>query len=388
MKKMFSLSNLRALSALLAILLVIPLPWKGLTGFYAWLSPFIMLNSVFTLKSLVVLNAVAFLVLVFILFRKRWFCHNLCPVGWGCDLVSGLNTKNNFTYKRVAYIGKWLVVFSLASALVGFPVFIILDPMAIFNGFFDIFSNRLNLVAIISLSGLPVLLLIHLFMPGIWCSRLCPLGGLQLLTADIKTLINRILNKRKQEALTTGAGRRYFIMSGLGLLAGVSIRRFIKPSSVNIIRPPGAVEPALFNLLCCRCGNCTKVCPTGIITPHTGNTNILTWLTPEIRFTSGYCLETCNLCSRICPSGAIKLFSVKAKAQLFMGTAVVRLDDCLLLKNKECIKCKESCKFDAIEFVPRGSFLNMIPVVDEKKCVGCGACGVICPEGCIVINPL
>ena len=377
MKNILRLHNLRALSTLLAVLLVIPVSWKGLTGFYTWLSPFIMLNSLFTLKSFVWLNVVAFLVLLFVLFRKRWFCYHLCPVGWSCDMVSGLNQRNTFTYNRLPDIGKWLAILSLAAAIVGFPLFIIFDPLAIFNGFFSIFSGKFNLVAIISLSGLPLLLVIHLFFPGIWCTKLCPLGGLQLVIAELK----------KPESSTSDSGRRYFLMSGIGLLAGVTIPGFLKPSADHIIRPPAAVEPALFNSLCCRCGNCIKVCPTDIITPHTDFGDILGWMTPEIIFKDGYCLETCNLCSRVCPTGAITLFSVEAKNQLFMGTAEVHLENCLLLNNRECVRCRESCKYEAIEFVSEDSSLYVIPVVDTRRCVGCGACAVICPESCIVINP-
>ena len=70
-----------------------------------------------------------------------------------------------------------------------------------------------------------------------------------------------------------------------------------------------------------------------------------------------------------------------------MGSAEVHLENCLLLNNTECVRCKESCKFEALEFVAEDSFLYMVPVVDPRKCVGCGACAIICPESCIVINP-
>ena len=388
MKNILRLFNLRALSTSLAVLLALPLTWKGLTGFYTWLSPFIMLNSVFTLKSYIWLNIVAFIVLLFVLFRKRWFCHHLCPVGWSCDLVSGLNHRKTFTYKRLPDIGKWLAIISLAAAIVGFPLFIIFDPLAIFNGFFTIFSSKLDLVALLTLSGFPVLLLVHLLFPGVWCTKLCPLGGFQLVITDVKTRLDRLFGNKKPESSTTDPGRRYFLMSGIGLLAGITIPGFLKPQAENIIRPPAAVDPDLFNRLCCRCGNCSKACPTGIIIPHTDFNNILSWMTPEIIFKSGYCLETCNLCSQVCPSGAITLFNPKAKGQLFMGTAKVDIGNCLLLKNKECIRCRESCKYDAIKFVARENILNVIPVVDTKKCVGCGACMVTCPVSCISISSM
>jgi ferredoxin-type protein NapF len=388
MKNIIRSSNLRAFSTLAAVALAIPFSWKGLTGFYTWLSPFIMSNSVAALKSFVWLNFISLAVLLFVLFRKKWFCNKLCPVGWMCDFVSGINKNKTYTYKRLPEIGKWLATLSLASAIIGFPLFVIFDPLAIFNGFFSIFSGKSSLVVLISLSGLPILLLIHIFSPGIWCSKLCPLGGLHSVIADGKSLFNRILNKKEIESPANGQGRRYFLFTGIGLLAGATIPRVLKPISEGIIRPPASVEPVLFNTLCCRCGSCKKVCPTDILIPHTDFGNVLSWMTPEISFKSGYCLETCNLCSQVCPTGAITLFDIKAKNQLFIGTAEVHLENCLLLNNKECVKCKESCKYNAIEFKAQGSIFNVVPVTDSKKCVGCGACEVICPKSCIVVKPV
>lgn len=387
MKSIFRLSNLRAFSALVALALAIPVSLVGFTGFYTWLSPFIMLNSVFALKSFVGLNIVAFLVLIYVLFRKRWFCHHICPVGWSCDMVSDLNKRKIFTYSRLPDINKWLAMLSLAAAIVGFPLFIILDPLSLFNGFFTIFSGKLSLAVLISLSGFPLLLLLHIFFPGIWCAKLCPLGGLQLVMADVKVLLHRVFSNKKPESSVTTSGRRYFLMSGIGLLTGAMIPRFLKSPAESMIRPPAAVEHILFNSLCCRCGNCNKACPTGIIIPYTDFSNIMAWMTPEISFKEGYCLETCNLCSRVCPTGAINLFSIKAKSQLFIGIAEFHPENCLLLNNKECVRCKESCKYNALEFIADGNIFNMVPLVSAEKCVGCGACAVVCPENCIIIKP-
>jgi ferredoxin-type protein NapF len=388
MKNILRSSNLRALSTLIAVILAIQFSWKGLTGFYSWVSPFIMLNSVLALKSLVWLNIVALPVILFILFRKKWFCHNLCPVGWGCDFVSGISRKKSLSYNRLPEIGKWLAIISLAAAIVGFPLFIIFDPLAIFNGFFTIFSAKNYTVLLISLTGLPVLLLIHLFFPGLWCAKLCPLGGFQSVISDSKVQVKRLFTKKEIESMPADSGRRYFLFTGIGLLAGATIPRVLKSPAENTLRPPASVEPGLFSTLCCRCGSCFKVCPTEIIIPHTGVGNILSWMTPEISFKSGYCLETCNLCSQVCPTGAITLFDIRAKSQLFMGTAEVHLENCLLLHNKECVKCKESCKYDAIEFKTQDNIFKVSPVININKCVGCGACEVICPKNCIIIKPI
>jgi len=385
MKNLFRSSNLRTLSFLMAIVLALPLSWKGLTGFHTWLSPFIMLNSVIAVKSFVWLNIVAFPVLLFVFFRKRWFCLNLCPAGWCFDRISALNKDKTYTYKRLPDIGKWLAIISLASAIIGLPLFLVFDPLAIFNGFFTILSGGMNIFAIISLSGFLLLLTIHFFYPGVWCAKLCPLGGLQLVINDLTTRLKLFFNKQKPLPHGIDPGRRYFLMSGIGLIAGITIPKFLKPPAEIIIRPPATVAPPLLYSLCCRCGNCIKACPTGIIKYSTDFTGIPAWMTPEISYESGYCLETCNLCGQVCPTGAITLFNFSAKGQLFMGTAKVQLENCLLFNNIECVKCKESCKYKAIAFVAKENILNMVPMIDKDRCVGCGACEVICPTDCIHI---
>ena len=387
MKNILRVSNIRALSALLAVLLTIPLSWKGLTGFYTWLSPFIMLNSVFVLKSFVFLNLAGFIIVLLVLLRNRWFCRYLCPVGWSCDLVSRFSRRKTSDYKHLPEIGKWIALLSLAAALAGLPLFILLDPMAIFYSFFTAISVKTTILVIVSLSGFPVLLALHLYFPGIWCNKLCPLGGLQGVLSDIKAQLAILFARKNSEQTSQGASRRLFIASGIGLTAGFLIPGLLKPGDVNYIRPPASVKPELFNTLCIRCGNCIKVCPTGIITHHTLPGSLLAWMTPEVRYADGYCLETCNLCSKVCPSGSITLFNVKAKNQLFMGTAEVHLANCLLTKNTECDRCKVSCKFAALEIVPDYQSLQSKPVIETSRCVGCGACAVICPESTIFMKP-
>lgn len=386
MKNIVRVFNLRTLSFIVAVLLALPLSLKGWTGIYLWLSPFIMLNSVFALKSFVLFNAIGFIVLAIVIFSKRWFCNNLCPVGWSCDRVSNLSNKS-FTYKKVPDFGRWLAIISLTASIAGLPLLVIIDPLTIFNGFFLIFAGNNDSIKIILSLFFPMLLLIHLLLPGIWCKKLCPLGGLQLLLHDAGNILKKLSGRTETDASGFNRGRRYFLMAGAGLGAGLLVPQVIKPSEQKKIRPPASAEPMLLNFLCCRCGSCSRVCPTGIIKPVTETGYPLSWLTPELEFSEGYCLETCNLCGKVCPTGAISAFSVEAKRELFIGSAAIELKNCLLLNNRECIKCKESCKYDAIEFVISGNVLNVAPVVDLKKCVGCGACAVVCPQECILITP-
>lgn len=382
------ISEIRTLSFFTALILALPITIPALTGFYTWLSPFIMLNSVIILKSFVLLNFISIFILIFSIIRKRWFCRYLCPVGRVCDLISAHSCRKSFSLKKLPEIGKWIAIISPFAALVGFPLLVILDPMSIFNGFFPSFSANINFVKILSLSGLPLLMILNLFMPGIWCNKLCPLGGLQLIMFELKNLILKLFKKNNTIKESADPLRRLMLASGTGLIAGFFIPKFLKPHNADLIRPPASVPADLFNTLCIRCGNCIKACPTDILIHHTGTNPILAWMTPEVSFEKGYCLETCNLCGRVCPSGAITLFSTEAKKEIFMGSAEINLDNCLLLQNTECDRCKEACKYAALDIVPLADTLMMKPEVIKDKCVGCGACAVICPVLTISIKTI
>lgn len=385
MRKTIIASDVRTLSLIIAVIFAIPGLWKGFQGIYVRLSPFIMLNSVLALKSLVLLNTIAIPVMVLIIIRKRWFCKYLCPAGWCLDKVSALNRSEKYDYIKVPEIGKWLVITSLLAAFFGFPLFVILDPLSVFNGFFVSFSGKPDIKVIISFAFFPLLLLIHIPFPGIWCRKLCPLGGLQTILWDFRIFISRLFSLKKPASCPELPARRYFIMSGTGLIAALIIPRLMKPIEIKSIRPPGSVEPVLYNILCSRCGNCIKACPSNIIIHNSDFNKPLSWMTPIISYKSGYCIESCNVCGKVCPTGAIKLFSIEAKSSLFMGTARINTENCYLSNNMECIKCREACKYDAVEFLPGSNVLNMLPSIDNQKCLGCGACEVICPAECIKV---
>ena len=57
----------------------------------------------------------------------------------------------------------------------------------------------------------------------------------------------------------------------------------------------------------------------------------------------------------------------------------IGLEKCLLTELKECDRCKTVCPYEAIKIVPTDAPFISKPVVDLKKCVGCGACAAVCP---------
>jgi ferredoxin-type protein NapF len=387
MKIVLKSETVRIASTLAAFFLALPLGLKGLTGIFVWTSPFIMLNSIIILKSFVVLNLLGIAVLLVVIFKNRFFCRYMCPAGFCCDKISGISRTKVSIHKKMPAVGPWLALISLAAAFAGIPLLILLDPLAIFHGTFSILSGDLSFVTILSFSGFPLLLAINYILPDIWCSRICPLGGLQDLLTDIRRRITRLIRHKAQENNTYSSARRLFLATGLGIVSGILIRKLINPAHPQYFRPPASLEPATFNTLCIRCGNCIKSCPTNIISHHTDFNDIASWMTPEINYINGYCLENCNLCSSVCPTGSITLFSPDAKKGIFMGSAMVDFEKCLLARNRECDRCITACKYDAVKIIPSSRLLLMTPVIDQKKCVGCGGCAVICPPGAINMIP-
>jgi hypothetical protein len=106
-----------------------------------------MHNSVLALKSFVVLNTAALAVLVTAFVKKRFFCIYLCPVGYSCDTVSRISPFKSNNLKKIPDISRWIALGSIASAAAGLPLFILLDPLAIFHGFFTSCPEILDLPA-------------------------------------------------------------------------------------------------------------------------------------------------------------------------------------------------------------------------------------------------
>jgi len=261
-------------------------------------------------------------------------------------------------------------------------VFVILDTFYIFQASFEPLRSGFNMGTLIKLFPLAGIIGINLFYPDSWCSSLCPLGGLQLIVADVKKSIAGIKNA------STGKSRRHFIASLTGLTAGILALSIIRRQSASLhsqIMPPSSLPFDEYLLTCVRCGNCIGACPTNILYQQT-SVGLLALLAPAVDFSESYCLPDCNRCGDVCPSGAIVKFSLKEKPGLIMASANVDYENCLLYNQKECNQCKQFCAYDAVSYQVPPGLMNPIPVFDKEKCVGCGACKIVCPENVIHIN--
>ena len=152
--------------------------------------------------------------------------------------------------------------------------------------------------------------------------------------------------------------------------------------------PAGAVGLDNLSLRCTACGLCISKCPENVLRP---STKLDSLFQPTMAYDKGWCRPKCTLCSQVCPAGAILPVKPEEKTAVHIGHAVWLKDNCLpFSQGTECGNCARHCPAGAISMVRIGNsglagkgavdeFLR-IPVVNEDRCIGCGACENLCPS--------
>ncbi len=171
-----------------------------------------------------------------------------------------------------------------------------------------------------------------------------------------------------------------------------------KPERKHKITPPGSVSARNLQSHCTACQLCVDSCPNDVLRP---NSSLKNFMQPEVSFERGYCRPECNRCSQVCPTGAIKPLSIEERSSTQVGHAVWIRENCIPAnESKTCGNCERHCPTGAIQMVPDGdgyhkndrgrwvdrdnqpidmNAVHIIPVVNEEKCIGCGACENLCP---------
>ena len=146
------------------------------------------------------------------------------------------------------------------------------------------------------------------------------------------------------------------------------------------LEPPGALSLKHFAQHCTACQLCVSVCPNGVLRP---STDLSRFMQPEMSFERGYCRPECNKCSQVCPTEAIVPVTVAEKSAIHIGHAVWIRKNCIpIVDGQECGNCARHCPTGAIMMIPSDSNNPeslKIPIINEERCIGCGACENLCP---------
>ncbi|RLB08282.1 MAG: (4Fe-4S)-binding protein, partial [Deltaproteobacteria bacterium] len=185
--------------------------------------------------------------------------------------------------------------------------------------------------------------------------------------------------------------RRGFIaaaVSGVFIVPLLRINPLYKRRKGRLIRPPGALAEEEFLRRCMRCGECLKVCLTNGLQPSFLEAGLEGIWTPRLDFRVGYCQYYCTLCGQVCPTGAIRKLSQQEKTRTKIGLAYIDKSRCIpYSQGVECIVCEEHCptpekaiRFEIVEVMTKeGSRKIRRPHVDINLCIGCGICEYKCP---------
>ena len=210
-----------------------------------------------------------------------------------------------------------------------------------------------------------------------------------------------VSKKKKKENESTevkqddgvGEGRRAFLLAtAVAATAALAqekkkvdgglavIEEKVAPERQTPITPPGSLSANNMARRCTACQLCVSKCPNQVLRP---SSELSTLMQPIMSYERGYCRPECVACAEVCPTGAIQPITLEEKSAIQIGHAVPIHKSCVAVTDGvDCGNCERHCPTGAIEMVPSDpddEESAMVPVVNEEKCIGCGACENLCP---------
>ena len=189
-------------------------------------------------------------------------------------------------------------------------------------------------------------------------------------------------------------GRRSFLIGGTLAVAGAALAQEkkkvdgglaviedkVEPKRLTPLTPPGSISLSNMHKRCTGCQLCVSQCPNEVLRP---STDLLSLMQPTMSYEHGYCRPECNRCAEVCPAGAIQPITLAQKSSTQIGHAVWVKKNCIpVTDGVECGNCERHCPVGAIEMTQldeSDELSPMVPVVNEARCIGCGACENLCP---------
>ena len=128
----------RAAALAIAIALLWPARNMNFSSIVPGLSPFVLLSIRLETLNGLLAKPLALLIGCVILVRPRWFCRWLCPLGLLTEGASRLGRRWGRRPPKSIPLGQWILWLTLGGAILGWPLLLWLDPLAIFAGLFGL----------------------------------------------------------------------------------------------------------------------------------------------------------------------------------------------------------------------------------------------------------
>jgi len=325
-------------------------------------------------------------------FLGRIFCRYVCPVGLSQSLVHFIFHPKTHVRRVCARLPRSKVqqAVNITILLVYFtlPVGALLHPWGIFG--------RVLFCFVPGIAFFAAILVTAAFGKGrFWCNWVCPLGTMFDFVTKIGWERERIgrncahcckcFPQTVQSSSASAGMTRRETLQGVAVLAVTEIAekttdggfaavsKPMRAVDFNPTRPvpPGARSREKFERLCVGCGLCISKCPGECLKP---STSLLSFGRPVMDFSQGYCRVNCTICGHVCPTGAITELLKCDRPHIHVGRAKWKRDLCVrTTKGDACTACLRKCPAHAI------SLIEGFPVVDDRLCIGCGACEHVCP---------
>lgn len=296
-----------------------------------YIEPYTIFGSAITISLLGIVAVL--IVLAIVLFKNRFFCTNICPVGTLLGLLSKLSVNK-------IYINKNDCV-SCGMCQRDCPS----ECIDLKNGTVD------NEVCIKCFK----------------CLESCHKGAIQY---GIESKNEKKFSLKRRQLIVASAALALF---GAMVKTGLVIKDKIVEKFKDIILPPGAVSEERIANKCYNCNLCVENCPNNIIVKADKN-----FPTVHIDYSKGFCKYDCAKCGEICPTGAIKRLKVEDKQKIRIGMAMISEDKC-----SDCGLCIQACPTHAIMKLD-----GKPPILNAAKCIGCGACQNVCQFGAVEVFPI
>ncbi len=284
-----------------------------------YIDPYTIFGSFVSLSIYGVIVSLAVLAIVF--YKNRFFCTNICPVGAVLGLISKVSV-NKIYIKKDSCVSCGLCAKSCPSGCIDFKEKTVDNETCI-----KCFK----------------------------CLAVCKKDAAAYGTVPVK------FNPKRRDFIWAASA---LVILGAAIKGGAEISKNFVKKVKDIILPPGAKNANRMANTCLNCNLCIENCPNKILVKAS---NVFPAVHIDYNKGEGFCKFDCTECSNACPSGAIAKISLDEKQNTRIAMASIKEENCT-----QCGICISECPKGAISKVEGKT------VIDSSKCIGCAKCKQSC----------